>query len=188
MGSGGTGSPAASATTAPMTTATPKPKPKPTGAPAITMVECQTLMTLAEANQIISPPSPATTLQAVSSDTVGVCNYLTASKVLVLKILTETYTGPVPIPQTTLEGMLAQLVQSPNLTINSATTVSGVGDQAVYLAVSFAGTGSSVDAHVFYTIYGKVIVGCVTYRLNGVGQSGTQGQLQQCAEQVISRL
>lgn len=183
----GNGTPAASATTA--ATATATPKPKPSGAPAITTATCQTIMTLDEANKIMSPSSPATTLQASSSGDYGVCNYLTGSNTLVLKIFLETYAGPVPVPQSTLEGLLAQLAQGNGVTINTATNVSGVGDQAAYLEVTASpGGGYTLLAHVFYTIYGKVIFGCLTYTLNGVGQSGTQSQLQQCAEQVVSRL
>jgi hypothetical protein len=184
-GSGGSGTqtPGATATTAPTAT----PKPKPTGAPAVTMATCQSLMTISEANQIMNPSSPATTLQANSSDGFGVCNYL-AGSTLVLKIFLETYIGPVPVPQSTLEGLLAQLAGSTGATIDSATTVSGVGDQAAYLAASLSEQGVSLVAHVFYTIYGKVIFGCLTYVINGVGTNGTQAQLQQCATQVVSRL
>lgn len=183
----GSGTPAATAAIA--ATATATPKPKPSGAPAITTASCQTLMTLDEANKIMSPPAPATALQAGSSDNFGVCNYMTASNTLVLKIFLETYTGPVPVPQATLQGLLSRLAQDNAVTINKATNVSGVGDQAAYLEVTASpGGGYTLVAHVFYTIYGKVIFGCLTYTLNGVGQSGSQSQLQQCAEQVVSRL
>lgn len=174
-------------TTAPTATATPKPKPA--GAPTITVVTCQGLMSLAEANSIMHPAAPATTLQANSADNFGVCNYLSGPNALVLKIFLETYTGPVPVPQATLQGLVAQLAQdTPGITITTATTVSGVGDQAAYLAATSSGNGYTFDAKVFYTIYGKVLFGCVTYSINGVGQNGTQSQLQQCAEQVVSRL
>jgi hypothetical protein len=185
---GGNGTPAASATTA--ATATNTPKPKPTGLPEVTQAYCQNLMSLSEANSLMSPKSPATTLQASydsSNFGFGVCNYM-AGSALVLKIFLSGYTGPVPVPQSTLEDLLAQLAQSTHVTINSATTVSGVGDQAAYLDVSSAGGGYTLLAHVFYTIDGKVIFGCLTYVINGVGTNGTQSQLQQCAEQVVSRL
>jgi hypothetical protein len=184
----GTQTPGSTATTA--ATATATTKPKPTSLPPVTQAYCQNLMSLNEANTLMSPKSPATTLTASydsSKNGYGVCNYM-AGTALVLKIFLTGYIGPVPVPQSTLEGLLSQLASGQGVTINSATTVSGVGDQAAYLDVSSSGGGYTLLAHVFYTIDGGILFGCLTYVINGVGTNGTQSQLQQCAVQVVSRL
>ncbi len=137
---GGNGTPAASATTA--ATATTTPSRNRRGLPEVTQAYCQNLMSLSEANTLMSPKSPATTLQASYDSSnlgYGVCNYM-AGSALVLKIFLSGYywagAGSAVRPSKICWRSLRRALR---VTINSATTVSGVGDQAAYLDVTSAG-------------------------------------------------
>jgi hypothetical protein len=81
-------------------TAQPTAKPAPTAPPQVTEQFCQSIMTLADANQIMNPPTPATTLDVQSDSELGVCNYISSqSQFAVVKVLIDEkpYTGLKPV-------------------------------------------------------------------------------------------
>jgi len=177
---------------APTATATATAKPKPTGVPEVTMPYCQGLMTVAEANQIMRPPTPATTVDAQSDDELGVCTYKSAqAQFAVVKILLErkAYTGPRPVPASAISQLVAQLEDEPGGTVTTATPVSGVGDQAEFLAASVTQGSIHFYVDVVYVLYGNVVFLCDDFHLGSKPDDATQqSELQQCAQLVVSRL
>ena len=176
-GSGNTGTPAAT------TAATATTKPKPTSVPHLDLAYCQQLMSLSEMNNMFQPPAPAATIVPTNGDSGGACNYEVAKANIPLIIYFLEWKGPTPIPQSEIDAILAGDA-STNLTINVATPVTGIGQQAEYLDA----TGDGGSVHVFYVLEGPFIFDCVTYGFLAAGFLGTQSQLQQCATQVDSRL
>lgn len=173
-------------------TATSKPKSKPTAPPPITAAYCQSIMTLAEANQIMNPPIPATTINAQSSTEVGVCRYdPPQAQFSVVKILVDekVYTGPKPVPASTIMQYVSQLEGSTGATVSMTAPVSGVGDQAEFLAASVSESGTNFYVDAVYVIYGNVAFMCDDFHMGAKPDDTTQMHaLQQCAEQVVSRL
>lgn len=180
-GSGNTGTPAA--TSAATATAIATAKPKLTVVPHLTLEYCQHLMSLSEMNTLFQPPAPAATIVPTNGDTGGACNYVVSKTNIPLIIFFIEWKGPTPIPQSDIDATLAKAAGT-NLTINSATPVTGIGQQAEYLDA----TGAGGSVHVFYVLEGPFIFDCVTYGFLAAGFLGTQSQLQQCATQVDSRL
>lgn len=184
----GNGTPAVAAPTA-----TATPKPKPSSVPAVTKEFCTHLMSLDEANQIMKPATPATTITAGTGDGFGTCHYLYPPTDVLhqnLLITLETYNGPVPITQKDISDFLASTSDSPDATITSFQQVSGVGDQAAFLAITFHEQTLTAYADAFVVLDGKVLFDCATLAVNGSPPSASdlQPKLQQCAEQVLSRL
>lgn len=178
---------ASGTTTAPTATA----KPKPTGAPAITMAFCQSVMTVDEANSIMTPATPATTIDAASDSSGnagGSCLYYSTGPNIVLSLLFADWSGPVPIPQQDIANLLTQYAGIPGMTVNSANAISGLGDQAEYIAATSTTSDGTVTFHILYVLDGKVLTGCSAAGLNSAAPAGTQNQLQQCAAQVVGRL
>ena len=180
--SGGTSSAAPTAT----------PKPKPTTAPKVTLAFCQSVMTVAEANQIMNPPAPVTTIRVQSDSELGVCAYTSPQIPLaVVKILIEQkpYTGPTPVPTSTILQLVSQLANEPHVTVTTTKPISGVGDQAEFLATNVSESGITLYADVIYVIYGKVAFLCDNFHLNTKPDDTAQmNSLQQCAQRVVSQL
>ena len=186
---GGSGSP--TATTQPAAT----PKPSPSGhIPTITLALCKQLMTVDEANTIMQPSEPATSVELgnpyISNDNGGACNYRASATNVVLVIYFFPWNGPVPIPQSGIQAALAQAVGN-NVSVQAATPVSGIGAQAEYVEVSTTEQGVTTAIHIFYVLVGdsssSYIFDCFTISLLSKTM-GNQDQLQQCASQVYSRL
>jgi hypothetical protein len=175
----------------PTATAAATAKPKPAAAPVISLQTCQTLMSLAEANQIMHAQPPATSVVASPGDGISsgsACHYLISPGVSVLNMFFVTYTGPTPITQQDLADSVKQLADDPGVTITSATMVTGVADQAAYLSFTESSNGHTVTGSVFWVLDGKLLFNCYTVVLDSSTPAGTQSNLQQCATQVVSRL
>jgi hypothetical protein len=149
-------------------------------------------MTVDQANQIMNPPTLATTINAQSSPEVGVCRYdPPQAQFAVVKILVDekAYTGPRPVPESTIAQLVGQLESSPGANVTTATPVSGVGDQAEFLAASVSESGMTFYVDAFYVIYGNVAFMCDDFHMNSKPDDTAQmNELQQCAQQVVSRL
>jgi hypothetical protein len=171
---------------------TATPKPKPSSAPKVTQAFCESVMTVAEANQIMHPPAPITTISAQSDDELGVCAYNSPqSPLAVVKILIEQkpYTGPNPVPTSTILQLVSQLANDPHVTVTATKPVSGVGDQAEFLATNVSEGGITLYADVIYVIYGKVAFLCDNFHLNTKPDDTAQmNSLQQCGQRVVSQL
>ncbi|HKT40186.1 MAG TPA: hypothetical protein VJR48_17575 [Ktedonobacterales bacterium] len=178
----GTGSPTAAAT------AQPTAKPTLKALPTITQALCQQLMTVAEANTMVQPPVPATSLVADHSEDGGSCNYLASQTRIPLIIYFFDWKGPVPIPQADIAAALAESSGSTKITINQATPVDGIGVQAEFVSLTATDKGFTGSATIFYVLEGPFFYDCLTFGPLTGGALGTQDQLQACASQVDSRL
>jgi hypothetical protein len=189
---GSTGGTPTAATGGTPTAATATAKPAPTGVPDVTQQYCQGLMTVAEANQIMNPPSPITTLDAQSDDEVGVCHYKSAQAQFdVVKILLDrkVYTGPKPVPASTINDFVAQLENDPHATVTTSTPVSGVGDQAQFLAANAQESNLTFYVDVIYVLDGNVVFLCDDFHTGSKPDDATQmSALTQCGQLVVSRL
>lgn len=178
--------------TTPLPTATVTPKPKPTSAPKVTEAFCQSVMTVAEANQIMNPPTPITTISVQSDAELGVCSYIySQTQLAVVKILVDgkPYTGPKPVPESTIIQLVSELANEPGATVNATKPVSGVGDQAEFLAAYVTDSGMTFYVDAIYVIYGNVAFMCDDFHLNTKPDDTAQmNGLKQCAERVVSRL
>ena len=177
---------------APTATAQPTAKPAPTTPPQVTEQFCQSVMTVADANQIMNPPTPATTLNVQSDPELGVCSYISPqSPFAVVKVLIDgkPYTGPKPVPEATIIQLATQLANEPKVTVTTTAPVSGVGDQAEFLAASASGNNETLYADAIYVIYGNVVSECVDFNLSTKPDDATQqSALQQCAQRVVAQL
>jgi hypothetical protein len=162
-------------------------KPKPTSVPHFTAEYCQQLMSLDEMNNLFKPPASAITIVPTNGGTGGACNYEVAKANIPLIIYFFEWKGPNPIPQSDIDAALSQAAGT-DLTINVATPVTGIGDQAEYLEAMGTGQEAHAVMHIFYVLEGAFIFDCFTYTPLSAGFLGTRDQLQQCATQVDSRL
>lgn len=167
-------------------------KAKPTAPPPINLQWCQSVMTVADANQIMKPPTPITTIDVQSDAELGVCRYNSPqAQFAVVKILVEEkpYTGPHPVPQSTIVQLVTELAGEPGVTVSTATPVSGVGDQAEFLVASVSGNGMTFYVDAIYVIYGNVAFMCDDFHLNTKPSDAAQlSGLQQCGQRVVSQL
>jgi len=154
----------------------------------ITVAYCSHLLPLATANQIIPSSTPATAItQGNPNDAEsGACNYVVSSTQFLLIIYFIPYHGPDPIPQSALQSVLSQAAGQ-NLAITTATTVSGIGDQAEYVEATGSSNGTALAIHIFYVLEGSFIFDCFTASVLSPVQA-TQSQLQQCATTVDTNL
>ena len=191
-GTGGTSTVGPSSSATPSAAPTATPRPKPTSPPPVTQQLCESFMTVDEANQIMKPPVPATTLRVQSDAELGVCSYISSSnQFAVVKILIEEkpYTGPKPVPTSTIIQLVTELANEPGATISTTKPVTGVGDQAEFLAASVSSGGLTFYADAIYVIYGNVAFMCDDFHLNTKPDDAAQlTALQQCAERVVSQL
>lgn len=168
----------ATATTPP----TPTPKPKPTSVPTTSVAYCQGLLSLAQANSIMSPSSPATSIlfENDSSGKLNACSWVPGNGVAVLAV----YFAPFP-QGTTLTTAVQQLLPASG---GIATTpVAGVGDQALYVSATIptpsgANYIGSIDA-----AYGAVLLACAQTG-SGTLPAGLQSKLAQACTTVISHM
>ena len=165
-------------------------KPKPTSLPAVTEAYCRSIMTLSEANQIMQPTSPYTTLSVTPVSSGGVCVYepATPSYTDYFAIALATYTGPVPVSQQDIDNAIAQASNSDSGTqVTNDSSVSGVGDQADYLVAVGSGQGASIYIGDLFVLYGHVYFVCSSLFPSAPG-AAQENTLKQCAQTVLSRL
>ena len=151
---GGASTAGTPAATSAVATSQPTAQPTLAALPAITEALCQQLMTVAEANTIIQPPAPATSIVADNSDSGGSCNYVASQTRIPLIIYFLEWTGPVPIPQSDIAAALAQASGSSKITLNQAAPVDGIGVQAEFVSVTATDNGFTGSANIFYVLEG----------------------------------
>lgn len=171
-----------SATTAPTT----PPKPKPTAVPKITVAFCQGIMTVAQANQIMQPPTPATTIRVdAPASGGGSCNYEYKPFHSVVSIVFGPNTIDASNPQAFFAAADKQIPQSANATFTT-TPVSGVGDAAQFLTVVFAALPMKMAS--LQVIYGKIGFTCDNFNVQGSSFATQQTDLTQVCKQYVSQL
>lgn len=176
------GGASAAATAAPTAT----PKPKPTAVPKITVAFCQGIMTVAQANQIMHPPTPATTIRVdAPASGGGSCNYEYKPFHSVVSIVFGPTVIDVSNPQAAFAAADKQLPQSANATFTT-TPVSGVGDAAQFV------TGVIIQLPLklasLQVIYGKILLSCANFNVQGSSFATQKTYLTQVCQQYVSQL
>ncbi len=167
-------------------TATATPKPTPAGVPAITLTYCQGLMTVAEANQFMQPQSPANTIRVDSSTAGGSCNYEYTKFHSVVSVLFLPFHQGASLDAIATQS-LAQDQSQPGTQITKV-SVSGVGDQALYIAASIATGGPTEYFYALDTTVGGLYISCFNSSVGVPPTNNLQPALTQVCKQVISRL
>lgn len=181
-GGGGSTAGAPSATAAPTAT----PKPKPTAVPKITIAFCQGIMTVAQANQIMHPPTPATTIRIdAPASGGGSCNYEYKPFHSVVSVVFPATVIDVSNPQAVFAAADKQLPQSANATITT-TPVSGVGDAAQF--VTGVLTVVPLKMASVQVIYGKILFTCSNFNVTGSSFATQKTYLTQVCQQYVSQL
>lgn len=169
-------------TTAPTAT----PKPKPSAVPKITVAFCQNIMTVAQANQIMHPPTPATTIRVdAPASGGGSCNYEYKPFHSVVSVVFPATVINTSNPQAILAAAAKQLPTSNNATI-TATAVSGVGDAAQFVTGVLVQPPLKMAA--LQVIYGKIFFTCSNFNVQGSSLATQQTYLTQVCQQYVSQL
>lgn len=179
-GGPGSGTPNASTTSQPTAV-----KSKPTSVPPITVAFCQRILTVAEANELMKPPTPATTIRVDSNPPGGSCNYEYAQFRAVLSLILLPYTGGAGNEQAALDGASAKLSQVKGAQITT-TPVSGVGDAAMFITATL--TIASLKEASVDTIYGAILLSCANFKVGASSFATQQTELTQVCQKVVSRL
>jgi hypothetical protein len=122
------------------------------------MAFCQSILTIAEANQIMQSPHTATTIRIdAPASGGGSCNYEYASFKGIVSIV---FVGVIPTGTTLTADALAAQVQKGASSVEGATittqAVSGVGDVAVFAASSATLAGQPYKFDALDIAYGQV--------------------------------
>jgi hypothetical protein len=164
--------------------ATATPKPKPTAMPKITMVFCQGILTVAEANEIMNPPTQATAIRIdAPSSGGGSCNYEYAPFKAVVSVVFIAVVQP--------SASLADLAGQAGSQTGGKVTfspVSGVGDQAEYGVSSTPMNGLVFNFNAMDVLYGSLFFNCNLAYLGTPQSDAEQGKLKQVCQLVVSRL
>jgi hypothetical protein len=132
---GGGGTPSPTATAAPT---------KPTSVPTITIALCEQMLSISQANQILNPPNPANTIVVDSTSEGGSCNYEYAQFKIDVYLLFLPYKGG-----SSSDLAAAATSQSlPGVQITTNQPVSGIGDQALFIAGNAASNGLTAQAFI----------------------------------------
>lgn len=171
------------------TTQSATPRPTPQGVPTLDMAFCQKILTIAEANAIMKPATPATTIRIDHGSTGGSCNYEYAKFRSVVTVTFEPYAGS--DPQQTLSAAATQIASKtaniPNAK-TSTTMVSGFGDAALFVATSASVQGISIHDVGLDIIYGKLFISCANFAAGTSPDSTQLSYLKQVAQLVLSRI
>jgi hypothetical protein len=172
---------------APTAVATATPKPKPTSVPTTSVAYCQGLLSLADANSIMNPPAPATSIlfENDTANSISACSWVPGQDTAVLAVFF------LPFPQGTSLNAAAQqqLAKAHVPPGNSLTTtpVSGVGDQALYISGTVATPAGPNYVADLVVADGGILLGCSQTGTGSV-PSGLQSELTQACKVVVSRL
>jgi len=167
--------------------ATATPKAKPTGVPALTVPYCTQLMTVAEANTFMKPPTPATNIRVDNGQSGGSCNYEYAQFKSVVTVTFVAYKGS-QTPQdeqNALNAAASQISSVQGATVTTA-MVSGVGDAALFVTATLA--SPPIKEAALDVLYGALFVSCANFTVGTSSFATQQTALTQVCQQVISRL
>jgi hypothetical protein len=159
--------------------ATSTPKAKPTGVPKVTTAFCQGLLSISDANSIMKPPTAATTIRIDTSPIGGSCNYEYASFKSVVSVNFLPYRGG------SLSALASQLTATPGAKVTT-TPVSGVGDQALFVAATL--TSVSLRQDYLDVVDGAIVLQCFNPNVGSASDASQQAALTQVCQQVIARL
>jgi hypothetical protein len=176
-GQGGSGTPSPSATTT--------PKPPPTGVPTLSVTSCQGLMSITEANTIMHPATLATAIRVDHGSTGGSCNYEYTEFKPVVSVVFLPFQQGVSLDAIATQA-LAAIKSVPGATVTK-TTVTGVGDQGLYLSAT-APIGKGLWEDLLDTTYGPVFISCNVLGTGTPPAASLQSPLTQVCQLVLSRM
>lgn len=163
---------------------TTPPKAKPTALPTITQAFCQSILTVAEANQAMTPATPATTLRLdTPPQGGGSCNYEYAPYQAVVSVI---FLAALTSAQQSQP--IASHIPSSQASVVVNSAVSGVGDQAQYVATSDDATGQTINTDALDVIYGAVLFRCSRSYFGQSAAAADQTGLTTVCKLVVSRL
>jgi hypothetical protein len=143
------------------------------------------MMTVAEANQIMHPPTPATAIRIDSTTKGGSCNYEYAKYRSVVTVTFLPYNGQAGSPQAALAAAATRVTQVQGAQVTTA-QVTGVGDAALFVTGTIASPPLRLAA--LDTIYGGIVLSCGNFNVGSASFATEQTALTQVCQQVISRL
>ncbi len=174
-------------------------QPKPTTLPVIDLAFCQKALSIAQANQILSPVNPANTIVPTNTSTGGSCNYDYATDRIDVFLFFEPYTGG---SLTTIATDAANK-SLPGATLTTDQSVSGLGDQALFLAGHGTTTQDGVtitakesvlyvvDGGVGFTVNNDTYNSPFTGTIDSLGSSSDatiESEFEQIAQMVMAAL
>jgi len=142
-------------------------------------------MTVAEANTIMQPATAATTIRVDTGSRGGSCNYEYSAFHAIVSVLFRLYVAGVSLDAIATQA-LAQAQQN-GATITK-TTVTGIGDQALYITASYTVASTNVYAYYLDTTVGSLYVSCWNTFLGAPPATSQQPALTPVCTQVLSRL
>lgn len=184
--SGGSTSSAPTATTQPTAT----PKAKPSAVPMTTVPFCEGLVSFAEANQALSPPAAIVNVVPGNSTDASTCQYISAPGHVPLLLTFLAF------PAGTQMSTYANEAAAKNYagaTISTSHAVSGVGDQAWFLAGAESSGGLSAHADALYVADGSIVIIVENFNINGASPIGStddatvQSEFVQLGNLIVSR-
>jgi hypothetical protein len=162
-------------------------KPKPTVVPTTSVAYCQGLLSLADANSIMNPPAPATSIlfENDTANSISACSWVPGQHTAVLAVFF------LPFPQGTslnaaAQQQLAKAHVPPGDSLTT-TPVSGVGDQALYLSETLATPAGPNYVADLVVADGGILLGCSQTGTGSV-PAAAQPELTQACTVVVSRL
>ncbi len=189
-GSTASGSPTASTSK----TATPTIAPtvtKPSAVPVTTVPLCESWVSIAEANQILSPPAPIASVDPGNSTGISSCQYLDASSKVPFLVNFESFPPGTQLSTFAAEAA-AKALNGVTITVNEA--VSGVGDQAWYIVGTAASGTLTAHGNVLYVADGSIVIIIENLDFNNSAPLGSTddttvlNEFTQIANLIISRI
>jgi hypothetical protein len=159
---------------------------KTTSVLPITQALCRQILSIDEANAIMQPAAPATSIVAANIAQEASCSYLASPGRYVLTILFAPF-PPGTSVNAFVQDALAKAAQAQAHWTIAITPVSGVGDQAIYVSATAALNGLTYYWVGLVTTVGQIAIACDTIGF-GSAAPPLQAPLTQCAQVVVSRL
>jgi hypothetical protein len=193
-GSGATGGTSSGGSTTASATATQPPAPtktKPTAVPTTTVALCAGWVSIAEANQILSPKSAFAAIVPGHSDSASSCQYESTANQFPLFYNFLSYPAGTQLSTYAAEAA-AQNYAGAKISISQAVT--GVGDQAWFLAGTESQGGLNAKADVLYVVDGSILIIINNFDVNGAADLGSsddgtiQSEFIQIGNLIVSRL
>lgn len=173
------------------TTAQASPtKTKPSEVPQITLAYCQSLVSIADVNNVMKPANPATTIVPDNARPGGSCSYTYGSSGLDFTLFFQPYQTTMSLAQIAQQGLQQAASKNglpPGITA-TITPLSGIGDQAIY--ASFTGTFDGVSGFYdsVYTTLGSVYLSCFNFGIGSSPSTPQQPALTQLCTQAVNRM
>jgi hypothetical protein len=163
-------------------------KQKPTSAPTITQAFCQSILSIAEANQFMQPPIPATAIRIDVGPGGGSCHYEYKPYLSVVTITFLTYAGATDSQseQQALAMAASEITTSVPGAAVSTTQVNDIPDVALFIAASATQDNITIHQDALDVIYGRVLISCANFEAGSASDASQLSGLHQVCKQVVN--